>query len=137
MYCFILVHVYLDNFSIHFCLIGEQISTKKEELIKILDKFNIQVDNPVSLLNQETSRNFLHSTNSKTLYQVSMQIFWYPVDLPYPLSLNCLIGTEVTLDFQFEYCDKIEWYVCITLCGFKGSMSAIIHIWHCCRQQQV
>ena len=45
-------------------------SNKKEELIKILDRFNVQVDNPVSLLNQETSRNFLHSTNPATLYQV-------------------------------------------------------------------
>ncbi|XP_065906821.1 structural maintenance of chromosomes protein 6-like isoform X2 [Dysidea avara] len=52
---------------------GELISNKKEELIKILDKFNIQVDNPVSLLNQETSRNFLHSTNPRTLYQLLMK----------------------------------------------------------------
>ena len=47
-------------------------STKKDDLIKILDRFNIQVDNPVSLLNQETSRNFLHSTNPATLYQVNI-----------------------------------------------------------------
>ena len=49
---------------------GQVKSNKKEELIRILDRFNIQVDNPVSLLNQETSRNFLHSTNPRTLYQV-------------------------------------------------------------------
>jgi len=71
----------------HFCLIGEQISNKKDELIKILDKFNIQVDNPVSLLNQETSRNFLHSTNPKTLYQA--RICKNGTQLPTPtLSLN-------------------------------------------------
>ena len=50
---------------------GQVMSTKKEDLIRILDRFNIQVDNPVSLLNQETSRNFLHSTNPATLYQVN------------------------------------------------------------------
>ena len=51
---------------------GQVMSTKKDDLIKILDRFNIQVDNPVSLLNQETSRNFLHSTNPATLYQVKI-----------------------------------------------------------------
>ncbi|XP_033121224.1 structural maintenance of chromosomes protein 6-like [Anneissia japonica] len=40
---------------------GVVISTKKEELTHILDQFNIQVDNPVSILNQDTSRNFLQS----------------------------------------------------------------------------
>ena len=63
MYTF--VHVYV-------IYAGQTISNKKDELIKILDKFNIQVDNPVSLLNQETSRNFLHSTNPATLYQVKI-----------------------------------------------------------------
>ena len=56
---------------VHVVYAGQTISNKKDELIKILDKFNIQVDNPVSLLNQETSRNFLHSTNPATLYQVN------------------------------------------------------------------
>ena len=67
------------------------VSTKKEELLLILDQFNIQVgllgdhslkiafddslcspqvDNPVSLLNQDTSRNFLHKTDEKAKYKV-------------------------------------------------------------------
>ena len=56
---------------------GQMKSNKKEELIRILDRFNIQVDNPVSLLNQETSRNFLHSTNPSTLYQVELLLMLY------------------------------------------------------------
>ncbi|XP_071965000.1 structural maintenance of chromosomes protein 6-like isoform X2 [Antedon mediterranea] len=40
---------------------GAVVSTKKEELTHLLDQFNIQVDNPVSILNQDTSRNFLQS----------------------------------------------------------------------------
>jgi chromosome segregation ATPase len=49
------------------------VSTKKEELLCILDQFNIQVDNPVSLLNQDTSRNFLHVTDSRAKYKLFMK----------------------------------------------------------------
>ena len=46
-------------------------STKKEDLVHMLDHWNIQVDNPVSLLDQDTSRNFLHSNNPSHKYKVS------------------------------------------------------------------
>ena len=45
-------------------------STKREELSHILDQFNIQVDNPVAILNQDTSRNFLHSIHPGDKYKV-------------------------------------------------------------------
>nr|QIC49993.1 structural maintenance of chromosomes protein 6 [Actinia equina] len=48
---------------------GKTISSKKEELIHILDQFGIQVDNPVSVLNQDTSRNFLNSSEPKDKYK--------------------------------------------------------------------
>ncbi|XP_020912192.1 structural maintenance of chromosomes protein 6 [Exaiptasia diaphana] len=48
---------------------GKTISTKKEELIHIMDQFGIQVDNPVSVLNQDTSRNFLNSSDPKDKYK--------------------------------------------------------------------
>ncbi|XP_035666452.1 structural maintenance of chromosomes protein 6-like isoform X3 [Branchiostoma floridae] len=48
---------------------GKTISTKREELSHVLDHFNIQVDNPVSILNQDTSRNFLHSRNASDKYK--------------------------------------------------------------------
>ena len=49
---------------------GRVVSTKREDLVLILDHMNIQVDNPVSLLNQDTSRNFLHSNNPAHKYKV-------------------------------------------------------------------
>lgn len=49
---------------------GQTVSTKREELNHILDQFNIQVDNPVAILNQETSRNFLNSKNAQDKYKV-------------------------------------------------------------------
>ncbi|NXX90800.1 SMC6 protein, partial [Centropus bengalensis] len=48
---------------------GTLVSSKKEELLGILDHFNIQVDNPVSILTQEMSKNFLHSKNESDKYK--------------------------------------------------------------------
>lgn len=48
---------------------GQVISSKREDLTYILDQFNIQVDNPVSILNQETSKNFLNSKSPHDKYK--------------------------------------------------------------------
>ncbi|XP_022097064.1 structural maintenance of chromosomes protein 6-like [Acanthaster planci] len=47
---------------------GKVISQKYAELQQIKDQFNIQIDNPMSILNQDTSRNFLHSQDPKDKY---------------------------------------------------------------------
>uniref|UniRef100_A0A3P9MZK2 Structural maintenance of chromosomes protein 6 n=1 Tax=Poecilia reticulata TaxID=8081 RepID=A0A3P9MZK2_POERE len=52
---------------------GQVISTKKEELISILDNFNIQVNNPVSVLTQEMSKYFLHSKGEGDKYKFFMK----------------------------------------------------------------
>ncbi len=49
---------------------GRLVTTKREELTHILDQLNIQVENPVAVLNQETSRNFLHNSNPNQKYKV-------------------------------------------------------------------
>merc|ERR1711915_202895 len=45
------------------------VSNKKDELLAILDHFNIQIDNPVSILNQETSRSFLNTSDARDKYK--------------------------------------------------------------------
>ncbi|RVE55821.1 hypothetical protein OJAV_G00229750 [Oryzias javanicus] len=52
---------------------GKVISTKKEELICLLDNFNIQVNNPVSVLTQEMSKHFLHSKGGGDKYKFFMK----------------------------------------------------------------
>ncbi|XP_016089316.1 structural maintenance of chromosomes protein 6-like [Sinocyclocheilus grahami] len=52
---------------------GHVISTKKEELTAILDHFGIQVDNPVSIINQEMSKQFLHSKSEADKYKFFMK----------------------------------------------------------------
>ncbi|XP_071773847.2 structural maintenance of chromosomes protein 6 isoform X2 [Centroberyx gerrardi] len=52
---------------------GQIVSTKKEELVSILDTFNIQVNNPVSILTQEMSKYFLHSKGEGDKYKFFMK----------------------------------------------------------------
>ncbi|XP_053192459.1 structural maintenance of chromosomes protein 6-like [Scomber japonicus] len=52
---------------------GQLVSTKKEELLSILDNFNIQVNNPVSVLTQEMSKYFLHSKGEGDKYKFFMK----------------------------------------------------------------
>ncbi|XP_075717183.1 structural maintenance of chromosomes protein 6 [Rhinoderma darwinii] len=52
---------------------GSLVSSKKEELLSILDHFNIQVDNPVSVLTQEMSKHFLQSKNETDKYKFFMK----------------------------------------------------------------
>ncbi|XP_068955434.1 structural maintenance of chromosomes protein 6 [Petaurus breviceps papuanus] len=52
---------------------GNLVSSKKEELTAILDHFNIQVDNPVSILTQEMSKQFLQSKSEGDKYKFFMK----------------------------------------------------------------
>ncbi|KAM9840730.1 structural maintenance of chromosomes protein 6 [Aulostomus maculatus] len=52
---------------------GQVISSKKEELVSILDNFNIQVNNPVSVLTQEMSKYFLHTKGEGDKYKFFMK----------------------------------------------------------------
>uniref|UniRef100_A0A8C9RPM2 Structural maintenance of chromosomes protein 6 n=1 Tax=Scleropages formosus TaxID=113540 RepID=A0A8C9RPM2_SCLFO len=53
--------------------IGQIVSNKKEELTNILDHFSIQIDNPVSVLNQEMSKQFLYSKSEADKYKFFMK----------------------------------------------------------------
>ncbi|CAH3023318.1 unnamed protein product [Porites evermanni] len=52
---------------------GKVISASRTEVDHIVDHFNIQVDNPVSLLNQDTSRHLLNSNDASDLYKFFMK----------------------------------------------------------------
>ena len=45
----------------------------KEELDRILSCFNIQVDNPIAILNQDTAKSFLFACKPDKLYQFFMR----------------------------------------------------------------
>lgn len=69
----VIVYVIIQR-ELHLTIyIGKIISNKKEELINILDHCGIQVDNPVSLLNQDTSRHFLQKSKPGDKYKLFMK----------------------------------------------------------------
>lgn len=52
---------------------GRIVSTKKEELINILDRFQILIDNPLAILSQDAARSFLTSSTPVSLYNFLSQ----------------------------------------------------------------
>lgn len=52
---------------------GEVISTKRNELDNILRAMNIQIDNPICILNQDISRTFLVSSKPEEKYELFMK----------------------------------------------------------------
>lgn len=48
---------------------GKVVGRSKEEIVSIVDALNIQVDNPVSVLTQETSKTLLAKGDGKALYK--------------------------------------------------------------------
>lgn len=52
---------------------GEIISTKREELDNIITMMNIQIDNPISVLNQDVSRTFLVTSKPDEKYNLFMK----------------------------------------------------------------
>ncbi|KZC07283.1 PREDICTED: structural maintenance of chromosomes protein 6 [Dufourea novaeangliae] len=52
---------------------GDVISTKRKELDNILRAMNIQIDNPISILNQDISRTFLVSSKPEEKYELFMK----------------------------------------------------------------
>ena len=53
--------------------LGEVISRRREELDKIISCLNIQVNNPISVLNQDVSRSFLISAGPEDKYKLFMK----------------------------------------------------------------
>ncbi len=49
---------------------GRTVSTKKEDLVQICDALQIQVDNPLTILTQDTARQFLSNSTPQDKYQV-------------------------------------------------------------------
>ena len=52
------------------CLIsGKTISSRKEDLMTICDHFNLIVENPMTILSQDSARMFLANSSAKEKYQ--------------------------------------------------------------------
>lgn len=52
---------------------GEVVSTQSKEIRRVATNLNIQIDNPICILNQDTSRNFLSTSDPKQKYILFMR----------------------------------------------------------------
>ena len=52
---------------------GKIVSDRKDEVIAICDNYNIQVENPLSVLTQETAKKFLVNSSPQDLYEFFMR----------------------------------------------------------------
>ncbi|XP_074919764.1 structural maintenance of chromosomes protein 6 isoform X2 [Chelonoidis abingdonii] len=98
---------------------GALISSKKDELTAILDHFNIQVDNPVSVLTQEMSKHFLQSKNEGDKYKFFMkatQLEQMKADYSYIMQTKSRTheqieqGVGLLQDLRQHYVEKEERY---------------------------
>uniref|UniRef100_A0A8C5WRU0 Structural maintenance of chromosomes protein 6 n=1 Tax=Laticauda laticaudata TaxID=8630 RepID=A0A8C5WRU0_LATLA len=98
---------------------GILISSKKEELTAILDHFNIQVDNPVSVLTQEMSKQFLQSKNEGDKYKFFMKAtqleqmkddYSYIMETKQRTSDQVEQGGEFLEELRKQYLEKEERY---------------------------
>ncbi|KAF4372089.1 hypothetical protein F8388_000305 [Cannabis sativa] len=48
---------------------GKKVTSKKDELLELVDYFNIDVENPCVIMSQDKSREFLHSGNDKDKFK--------------------------------------------------------------------
>jgi structural maintenance of chromosomes protein 6 len=53
---------------------GKTVSTKREELTAICDHMSIQVDNPLTILSQDSARQFLNSSTPEDKYKVCIRL---------------------------------------------------------------
>uniref|UniRef100_A0A9J7YLP0 Structural maintenance of chromosomes protein 6 n=1 Tax=Cyprinus carpio carpio TaxID=630221 RepID=A0A9J7YLP0_CYPCA len=92
---------------------GHLVSSKKEELISILDHFNIQVDNPVSILTQEMSKHFLHSKGEGDKYKFFMkatQLDQMKEDYSYIMKTKTMTQNTTLQELKRKYHEKEERY---------------------------
>lgn len=53
---------------------GAIISTKKDELMRLMMHMNIQPNNPIVILNQDNARSFLKDSDGKNLFKLFMEV---------------------------------------------------------------
>ena len=88
---------------------GRIISDRKDEIVAICDNYNIQVDNPLSVLTQETAKKFLVNSTPRDLYNFFMdatQLAQLSIDYSY--SLDRMKSIQNSLDMAKKSWPALE-----------------------------
>ncbi len=82
---------------------GRVISSSRNELLKLTLFMNIQVENPVLVLNQDASRSFLKECDPKKLFSFFMKATQIEAIIE---KLNSSLKVAVTIKNNMEFLDK-------------------------------
>jgi chromosome segregation ATPase len=82
---------------------GNTVSTKREELQEILDHMQLQVDNPMTILTQDTARQFLGNSSAGDKYKLFMRgVQLSQLDTDYTMVEGQISALEATLETKKE-----------------------------------
>ena len=82
---------------------GNTVSTKREELQEILDHLQLQVDNPMTVLTQDTARSFLGNSSVGEKYKLFMRgVQLSQLDTDYTMVEEQISTLEATLEAKRE-----------------------------------
>ncbi|KAF9110952.1 Structural maintenance of chromosomes protein 6 [Mortierella sp. AM989] len=104
---------------------GKTISTKRDELSAMCDHMNIQVDNPMNVLSQDTARQFLQSSTAEEKYKFfskGTQLTQLSTD--YELIRECIATMQNTLKSKTELLPELYELAKAAQARFKDSQQA-------------
>jgi len=88
---------------------GRVISSKKEELEEICDYFGLQVDNPMTILTQDSARQFLSSSTNAEKYKFFAKgVNLEQLDQDYALIKNGIDSTDAVLHNKLADIDGLK-----------------------------
>jgi chromosome segregation ATPase len=88
---------------------GSVVSTKREELQEILDHFNLQVDNPMTVLTQDTARQFLGNSSSHDKYKLFMRgVQLSQLDTDYTMVEGQISSLQTTLESKTDALNDLK-----------------------------
>ncbi|KAG0312255.1 Structural maintenance of chromosomes protein 6 [Dissophora globulifera] len=104
---------------------GKTISTKREELSAMCDHMNIQVDNPMNVLSQDTARQFLQSSTGEDKYKFfsrGTQLTQLSID--YETIRECIDTMQNTIKSKTEILPELFELAKAAQARFKDSQQA-------------
>ena len=88
---------------------GNLVSTKREELQEILDHIQLQVDNPMTVLTQDTARQFLGNSSGGDKYKLFMRgVQLSQLDTDYTMVEGQINSLDATLETKKEALDALK-----------------------------
>ncbi|KAF9425484.1 Structural maintenance of chromosomes protein 6 [Entomortierella beljakovae] len=104
---------------------GKTISTKRDELSAICDHMNIQVDNPMNCLSQDTARRFLQSSTPEEKYKFfSRGTQLHQLSVDYETVRECIDSMQTTLASKTELLPELYELAKAAQARFKDSQQA-------------